>query len=113
VNWFIVELCEDSPSGVGEFSPRGNRGFLEQEVLKSLKPSNRDRALMSSEVSRPVLDSFLLGGDLHMYFLTDGEVSARHRIWERRVHRPLEGYDFVLLSETDIRLQQGRRSDRN
>jgi len=42
-----------------------------------------------------------------MYFLTDGEVSARHRIRERRVHRPSESHDFVLLSETDIRLQQG------
>jgi hypothetical protein len=82
-------------------------GFSRWEVLKSLKPSDRDRALMFLEGSRPVLDSFLLDGDLHMYFLTDGEVSARHRIRERRVHRPSENHDFVLLSETDIRLQQG------
>jgi len=75
---------------VGEISPRGNRGFLEQEVLKSLKPSNRDRALMSSEGSRPVLDGFLPGGDPP--HVSSGIQRGQHPsgVWERRVHGLLD-----------------------
>jgi hypothetical protein len=76
------------------------------QMFKGLKTGGRNRALMFLEGERPLLDSFLVDSDIHLYYMSDGTVARQHRM-SGKLHRPPESHDFVLLSTTDIRLEEG------